>query len=53
MTDLATPDAYGVLTEAATLKIQPLLPGDGWAYRVDFSKRESGIFFESGLDRIC
>jgi hypothetical protein len=31
----------------------PLWGRDGQAYRVDFSKRESGIFFESGLDRIC
>jgi len=35
MTDLATLDAYGVLTEPATLKIQRLLPGPierVWAY---------------------
>ncbi len=27
MTERATPDAYGALTEPATLKIQRLLPG--------------------------
>ena len=35
MTDLASLDAYGVLTEPATLKIQRLLPGPIeriWAY---------------------
>jgi uncharacterized protein YndB with AHSA1/START domain len=35
MTELATKDAYGVLTEPATLKIQRLLPGPierVWAY---------------------
>src|SRR5277367_1702898 len=35
MTDLASLDAYGVLTEPATLKIQRLLPGPVervWAY---------------------
>src|SRR5712675_1155216 len=35
MTRRATPDAYGVLTEPATLKIQRLLPGPierVWAY---------------------
>jgi len=35
MTDLATQDAYGVLTEPTTLKIQRLLPGPierVWAY---------------------
>src|SRR5882757_5495476 len=35
MTELATQDAYGVLTEPATLKIQRLLPGPidrVWAY---------------------
>jgi len=35
MTQRATPDAYGVLTEPATLKIQRLLPGPierVWAY---------------------
>jgi len=35
MTELATQDAYGVLTEPTTLKIQRLLPGPidrVWAY---------------------
>ena len=42
MTDLATPDAYGMLTEPATLKIQRLLPGPVeriWAYLTDSNLR--------------
>ncbi len=31
----------------------PLWGRDGQAYRVDFSSGGSGIFFETGLDRIC
>jgi uncharacterized protein YndB with AHSA1/START domain len=42
MNDLATIDAYGVLTEPATLKIQRLLPGPIeriWAYLTDSDLR--------------
>jgi uncharacterized protein YndB with AHSA1/START domain len=42
MTDLATLDAYGVLIEPATLKIQRLLPGPIeriWAYLTDSELR--------------
>lgn len=42
MTDLATLDAYGVLTEPATLKIQRLLPGPierVWAYLTESELR--------------
>ena len=42
MTELATLDAYGVLTEPATLKIQRLLPGPidrVWAYLTDSDLR--------------
>jgi uncharacterized protein YndB with AHSA1/START domain len=42
MTDLATPDAYGVLTEPATLKIQRLFPGPIgrlWAYLTESNLR--------------
>ena len=46
MTDLATPDAYGVLTEPATLKIQRLLPGPierVWAYLTDSELRRQWL----------
>src|SRR5258708_31139918 len=42
MTELATLDAYGVLTEPATLKIQRLLPGPierVWAYLTESELR--------------
>lgn len=42
MTDLATLDAYGVLTEPATLKIQRLLPGPierVWSYLTESELR--------------
>ena len=42
MTDLAAPDAYGTLTEPATLRIQRLLPGPierVWAYLTDSDLR--------------
>ena len=42
MTDLATVDAYGVLTEPATLQIQRLLPGPIeriWAYLTESDLR--------------
>jgi len=46
MTDLATEDAYGVLTEPATLKIQRLLPGPIeriWAYLTDSDLRRQWL----------
>lgn len=42
MTDLATPDRYGVLTEPATLTIRRLLPGPVervWAYLTESELR--------------
>ena len=42
MTELATLDAYGVLTEPATLTIQRLLPGPierVWAYLTESERR--------------
>src|SRR5208337_1249398 len=42
MTETATPDGYGVLTEPATLKIQRLLPGPierVWAYLTESDLR--------------
>ena len=46
MTDLATQDAYGVLTEPATLKIQRLLPGPIeriWAYLTESDLRRQWL----------
>jgi uncharacterized protein YndB with AHSA1/START domain len=46
MTELATLDAYGVLTEPATLKIQRLLPGPierVWAYLTDSELRRQWL----------
>ena len=46
MTELATLDAYGVLTEPATLKIQRLLPGPierVWAYLTDSDLRRQWL----------
>lgn len=46
MTELATVDAYGVLTEPATLKIQRLLPGPVervWAYLTDSDLRRQWL----------
>ncbi|MBL8837602.1 MAG: SRPBCC family protein [Alphaproteobacteria bacterium] len=46
MTDLATLDAYGVLTEPATLTIQRLLPGPierVWAYLTDGDLRRKWL----------
>ncbi len=46
MTDLATPDAYGVLTEPTTLKIQRRLPGPierVWAYLTDSDLRRQWL----------
>jgi len=46
MTDRATEDAYGVLTEPATLKIQRLLPGPIeriWAYLTDSDLRRQWL----------
>ena len=46
MTDLATVDAYGVLTEPATLKIQRLLPGPierVWAYLTESDLRRKWL----------
>ncbi|EIM25873.1 SRPBCC family protein [Microvirga lotononidis] len=46
MTDLATLDAYGVLTEPATLTIQRLLPGPVdrvWAYLTDGDLRRQWL----------
>jgi uncharacterized protein YndB with AHSA1/START domain len=46
MTKLATPDAYGVLTEPATLKIQRLLPGPierVWAYLTESELRRQWL----------
>jgi uncharacterized protein YndB with AHSA1/START domain len=46
MTDLATEDAYAVLTEPATLKIQRLLPGPIeriWAYLTDSDLRRQWL----------
>jgi uncharacterized protein YndB with AHSA1/START domain len=46
MTDLATLDAYGVLTEPATLKIQRLLPGPierVWAYLTESELRRQWL----------
>jgi uncharacterized protein YndB with AHSA1/START domain len=46
MTDLATLDAYGVLTEPATLTIQRLLPGPierVWAYLTDSDLRRQWL----------
>lgn len=46
MTDLATLDAYGVLTEPATLKIQRLLPGPierVWAYLTESDLRRQWL----------
>ena len=43
MTGLATLDAYGVLTEPQTLKIERLLPGPierVWAYLTDSELRQ-------------
>lgn len=46
MSDLETIDAYGVLTEPATLKMQRLLPGPierVWAYLVDSELRSKWL----------
>ena len=46
MTDLATANAYGVLTEPATLKIQRLLPGPierVWAYLTESDLRRQWL----------
>jgi uncharacterized protein YndB with AHSA1/START domain len=46
MTDLATLEAYGVLTEPATLKIQRLLPGPMeriWAYLTESELRRQWL----------
>jgi uncharacterized protein YndB with AHSA1/START domain len=46
MTDFVTQNAYGVLTEAATLKIQRLLPGPierVWAYLTDSGLRRQWL----------
>lgn len=46
MTELASLDAYGVLTEPATLKIQRLLPGPierVWAYLTDSDLRRQWL----------
>jgi uncharacterized protein YndB with AHSA1/START domain len=46
MTDWTTLDAYGVLTEPTTLKIQRLLPGPierVWAYLTDSDKRRQWL----------
>jgi len=46
MTELATLDAYGVLTEPATLKIQRLLPGPierVWAYLTECELRRQWL----------
>lgn len=46
MTDLVTVEAYGVLTEPATLKIQRLLPGPIeriWAYLTDSELRRQWL----------
>jgi uncharacterized protein YndB with AHSA1/START domain len=46
MTDLATPDAYGVLTEPTTLKIQRLMPGPIeriWAYLTESDLRRKWL----------
>lgn len=46
MNQLATPDAYGVLTEPATLKIQRFLPGPAeriWAYLTDGELRRQWL----------
>jgi uncharacterized protein YndB with AHSA1/START domain len=46
MTELAAPDAYGVLTEPATLKIQRLLPGPierVWAHLTESDLRRQWL----------
>ena len=46
MTELGNPDAYGVLTEPATLKIQRLLPGPierVWAYLTESELRRKWL----------
>ena len=46
MTDFASPDDYGVLTEPATLKIQRLLPGPierVWAYLTESELRRKWL----------
>ena len=46
MTQRATPDAYGMLTEPATLKIQRLLPGPierVWAYLTESELRRQWL----------
>lgn len=46
MSELATPDAYGVLTEPATLKIQRLLPGPierVWAFLTESELRRKWL----------
>ena len=46
MTELTNPDAYGVLIEPATLKIQRLLPGPierVWAYLMDSKLRRKWL----------
>ena len=46
MNEHATPDAYGVLTEPATLKIQRLLPGPierVWAYLTESDLRRQWL----------
>ena len=46
MTELASPDAYGVLTEPATLKIQRLLPGPierVWAFLTESELRRKWL----------
>jgi len=46
MTDLAPPDAYGALTEPATVKIQRLLPGPierVWAYLTESELRRQWL----------
>ena len=46
MSDVATLDAYGVLTEPATLRLERLLPGPierVWAYLTDSDKRRKWL----------
>src|SRR4051794_41643692 len=46
MTDLATHDTYGVLTEPTTLKIERLLPGPierVWAYLTESDRRRQWL----------
>ena len=46
MTDFASPSAYGVLTEPATLRIERLLPGPierVWAYLTESDLRRKWL----------